>query len=134
MFRFLLTITALATTAFAWTAPSPQTRQGFLQTAVASATGAVLIASAPPALADETLPNGVKIVVKEKGSGPQPEIGDLAAIRFSAFAGDVKIDDIFDTPEPYFTRVGGGGLIKGVEAVLPMMRVGDRWVLTIPVS
>jgi len=61
-------------------------------------------------------------------------LGELATIRFSAYAGVVKIDDIFDTPEPYFTRVGSGGLIKGVEEVLPMMRVGDRWVLTIPVS
>ena len=58
----------------------------------------------------------------------------MAAIRVSAYAGDNKIDDIFETPEPYYTRIGSGGLIKGVEEVLPKMRVGDRWVLTIPVS
>jgi hypothetical protein len=46
----------------------------------------------------------------------------------------VKIDDIFDTPEPYYTRVGSGAMLKGVEEVLPMMVLGDRWVLTIPVS
>jgi hypothetical protein len=87
-----------------------------------------------PAFADETTASGVSIKVTKSGTGPQPTIGELAAIRFSAYQGETKIDDVFDTPEPYFTRVGSGGLIKGVEEVLPKMRVGDRWVLTIPVS
>lgn len=87
-----------------------------------------------PAFADETTASGVSIKVIKSGTGPSPTVGELATIRFSAYAGEVKIDDIFDTPEPYFTRVGSGGLIKGVEEVLPKMRVGDRWVLTIPVS
>jgi FKBP-type peptidyl-prolyl cis-trans isomerase len=87
-----------------------------------------------PAFADETLPSGVAIKVVKSGNGPQPDIGELAAIRFASFAGENKIDDIFETPEPYYTRVGSGGLIKGVEEVLPKMRVGDRWVLTVPVS
>lgn len=85
-----------------------------------------------PAFADETLPSGVAIKVTKSGKGPAPEVGEMAAIRFSAYAGDNKIDDIFETPEPYYTRIGSGGLIKGVEEVLPKMRVGDRWVLTVP--
>lgn len=87
-----------------------------------------------PAFADETLPSGVAIKVVKEGKGPATEVGQLAAIRFSAYAGENKIDDIFDTPEPYYTRIGSGGLIKGVEEVLPKMVVGDRWVLTVPVS
>ncbi len=82
----------------------------------------------------ETLPNGVTYEVKKKGDGPQPEIGELAAIRFAAYNGANKIDDIFETPEPYYTRIGSGGLLKGVEETLPLMRLGDRWKLTIPVS
>ena len=72
-------------------------------------------------------------MIKE-GKGPVPDVGELAAIRFKATAGENTMDDIFDTQEPYYTRVGSGGLIKGVEEVLPKMRVGDRWVLTVPVS
>jgi len=79
-----------------------------------------------------TLPNGVSYLVKKSGNGPKPEIGELVAIRFAAYFGDVKIDDIFGTPEPYYTRIGSGGLLKGVEETLPLMQVGDRWVLTIP--
>ena len=71
--------------------------------------------------------------MQKKGDGPKPEVGELVAIRFAASYGDQKIDDIFDTPEPYYTRIGSGALLKGVEETLPLMRVGDRWLLTIPV-
>lgn len=67
-------------------------------------------------------------------SSPHKQVGELAAIRFKATVGQTTIDDIFDTAEPLYTRVGSGGLLKGVEMILPQMRVGDRWVLTIPGS
>ena len=128
--RFFLLL-AFATSVAAWTS-QPATRQGFLQSAAAGAAATFLVAA--PAQATETLANGVTYEIKEKGTGPKPDIGELAAIRFAAYYKDVKIDDIFDTPEPYYTRIGSGGLLKGVEAVLPLMQVGDRFVLTIPVS
>jgi FKBP-type peptidyl-prolyl cis-trans isomerase len=99
--------------------------------AVGSATASLLPTAA--AFADETLPSGVSYTVKKKGDGPKPEVGELVAIRFAAYAGDTKIDDVFETPEPYYTRLGSGGLLKGVETTLPLMQVGDRWVLSIPV-
>merc|ERR1712232_1204589 len=68
----------------------------------------------------------------KSGDGEAPKLGELIGIRFKAFAGANKIDDIFDTPEPYYTRVASGGLIKGVETTLPLMQLGDRWELTIP--
>ena len=107
------------------------TRKAFVNSLIA---GAVAVsAGALPSFADETLPNGVTYKVIKSGDGPKPEVGELVAIRFKAFAGEQKIDDIFDTPEPYYTRLGSGGLIKGVEATLPLMKLGDRWELTIPV-
>ena len=115
-----------------------QSRTEFLRDV--SAVGIAAIASTTVgvlpqyAFADETTASGVAIKVLKSGNGPKPTIGELASIRFAAYNGEIKIDDIFATPEPYFTRVGSGGLIKGVEEVLPKMRVGDRWVLTIPVS
>eukprot|EP00526_Cylindrotheca_closterium_P024426 CAMPEP_0113603630 /NCGR_PEP_ID=MMETSP0017_2-20120614/1377_1 /TAXON_ID=2856 /ORGANISM="Cylindrotheca closterium" /LENGTH=147 /DNA_ID=CAMNT_0000512027 /DNA_START=204 /DNA_END=647 /DNA_ORIENTATION=+ /assembly_acc=CAM_ASM_000147 len=80
----------------------------------------------------ETTPAGVPYEVIKKGDGPKPEVGELIAIRFAAFNGSNKIDDIFETPEPYYTRLGSGGLLKGVETTLPLMVLGDRWKLTIP--
>ena len=103
--------------------------------AFVGAAGVITASSQPmPVLAAETTAAGVSYEVVKSGDGPKPEIGELAAIRFRAFAGSNKIDDIFDTPEPYYTRIGSGALIKGVESTLPLMRVGDYWKLTIPVS
>jgi hypothetical protein len=143
----LLLSTLIPTAAFVSPAPlsrssatslsAQKSRTEFLRDAAGlgiAAASALASGVALPAFADEITPSGVSIKVTKSGTGPAPTVGELAAIRFSAYQGQTKIDDIFDTPEPYFTRVGSGGLIKGVEEVLPKMRVGDRWVLTIPVS
>lgn len=96
---------------------------------------ATLVSNTPAALAaGDTLPNGVTYTVQKKGTGPAPEKGELAAIRFKAQVKDGKmIDDIFETAEPYYTRVGSGGMLPGVEGALPYMHLGDRWILEIPV-
>ena len=114
---------------------SSMSRLDFVKAGAFAAAG-IALSPATPAFAGEqvTLPSGVKYEVVKSGSGPQPDKGELAGIRFKAnveATGNV-IDDIFETPEPYYTRVGSGGLLKGVEEVLPSMRVGDRWILTIP--
>jgi len=82
--------------------------------------------------AEIKLPSGVMAEVVKEGKGAKPDTGELIAIRFAAYVGDRKIDDIFETPEPYYTRLGSGGLLKGVESSLPLMKLGDRWKLTIP--
>ena len=142
----LVALLAVPSTTWAWTTPSavrgdvqstalamkPSTRKTFVNSIIAGAIATS--AGALPSFADETLPNGVTYKVIKTGDGPKPEIGELIAIRFKAFCGDTKIDDIFDTPEPYYTRLGSGGLLKGVEETLPLMKLGDRWELTIPVS
>jgi len=128
----------------AWTAPKTSnsqppaaaevSRKSMLQTLVQGgvATAAATFLVEQPAWAGEKLPSGVVYDVVKSGSGAKPEVGELVAIRFAAFVGDRKIDDIFDTPEPYYTRMGSGGLLKGVESTLPLMKLGDRWKLTIP--
>jgi len=119
------------------------TRRAFVQAATSTIIGgaaSAFVAVPAPAAFAETLAegsttktaSGVAIKVIKSGGGEQPRVGELMGIRFKAFAGKTKIDDIFDTPEPYYTRCGSGGLIKGVEEVLPMMKLGDRWELTVP--
>ena len=129
----LSVIAICASMAQAWTSNNcaQLSRQDMLKTMGGVAAGWMLTSIPSGA---ETTPAGVKYEVIKKGSGPKPEVGELIAIRFLAFAGSNKIDDIFDTPEPYYTRLGSGGLLKGVETTLPLMVVGDRWKLTIPVS
>ena len=142
-----LFLVSLAASASAFAPSAPQTRASTSLSAqitrsqvlndVATAFGVVAASTVfnpLAASADEVTPSGVSIKVIKSGNGPAPEIGELAAIRFASYFGEQKIDNIFDTPEPYYTRIGSGGLIKGVEEVLPKMKLGDRWVLTIPVS
>lgn len=128
----------------AWTSPKSSnlkphveaevSRKSMLQTLVNGGvvTAAATLFSEQPVWAAEKLNSGVTYEVVKEGKGIKPEIGELIAIRFAAFVGDRKIDDIFDTPEPYYTRLGSGGLLKGVESTLPLMKLGDRWKLTIP--
>eukprot|EP00551_Chaetoceros_affinis_P003910 CAMPEP_0203638156 /NCGR_PEP_ID=MMETSP0088-20131115/4268_1 /ASSEMBLY_ACC=CAM_ASM_001087 /TAXON_ID=426623 /ORGANISM="Chaetoceros affinis, Strain CCMP159" /LENGTH=181 /DNA_ID=CAMNT_0050492735 /DNA_START=216 /DNA_END=761 /DNA_ORIENTATION=- len=121
---------------------SEQSRSSFLQTLTGTAAAAAFSTLTSPqiAFAEEgssvTLPSGTTYDVIKTGEGPRPTIGELAAIRFRAEVKQTgnKIDDIFDTPEPYYTRVGSGGLLKGVEEVLPKMRVGDRYMITVPTN
>lgn len=128
--------TSSSTSLYSSSSSAPTSRTDFLRdiAAVGFTAAAGFGLGSSPAYADEITPSGVAIKVTKAGNGPAPKIGELAAIRFASFQGETKIDDIFVTAEPYYTRVGSGGLIKGVEEVLPKMRVGDRWVLTIPVS
>lgn len=115
------------------TALSAQVSRSDFVRLVAGSAAAAALAGGPalPAFA-ETTPSGVVIEVVKNGDGPKPTVGEMAAVRFKATTGGNVIDDIFSTPEPYYTRVGSGGLIKGVEETIPKMRVGDRWVLTVP--
>mmetsp|Transcript_12525 Transcript_12525/g.24976 ORF Transcript_12525/g.24976 Transcript_12525/m.24976 type:complete len:198 (+) Transcript_12525:144-737(+) len=112
---------------------SVSTRAGFLQTAIVGASG--IFGLSIPAYADAVKsPSGVLVEKLKIGDGPKPVIGELAAVRFRASVVETgnKLDDLFDNPEPYYTRVGSGGLLKGVEEFIPQMVIGDRWKLTIP--
>ena len=151
----LLAVTSLSSpTTLAWTSSPtttqnnnvsnkndvPLSRSDALKTmGVGLVFGVATIATNPtPAFAADggVTEKGVKYEIIKSGDGPKPEVGELVAIRFNAFvaASGNKIDDIFDTPEPYYTRLGSGGLLQGVETTLPLMRLGDRWKMTIPVS
>ena len=106
-----------------------QSRSSFLQTLsgsaaavifsplVANAEDETVATTAPPAAAPANivkLPSGTMYEVIKSGDGPKPIVGELGAIRFRAEVKQTgnKIDDVFDTPEPYYTRVGSGGLLK----------------------
>ncbi len=93
-------------------------RSNFLKNVVGAAGVASITTMVPSfAFADEEeikLPSGTSYTIIKNGEGPIPKIGELAGIRFKAEVKQSgnKIDDIFDTPEPYYTRIGTGGLLK----------------------
>jgi len=85
---------------------------------------------------EQTTKNGVAYSVLQSGKegGGKPKLGDLVAIRFkgSVKASGAVFDDILASPEPYYTRLGSYNVLPAVEEVLPLMRTGDKWQLTVP--
>jgi len=88
---------------------------------------------APPSVT--TLPSGLTYSVIKKGSGGEKPIkGDLVAIRFKASIQGTGaiIDNIMDSPEPYYYRAGSGVVVPAVEEAVLMMRTGDVWQMVVP--
>jgi len=85
------------------------------------------------ASAAEKTGSGLEYTVVKSGSGGRPITGDLIAIRFKGKvqATGAVFDDIM-SGEPYYTRVGSGNVLPGVEEAVKLMRSGDTWNLTLP--
>ncbi|CAM9674522.1 unnamed protein product, partial [Choristocarpus tenellus] len=111
-----------------------QTRGEVLQTLwkAALTTGTVQGLLASPAFAGETLvtESGLRINKLVEGKGAACVVGDLAGVRFKGNFGSYEFDNVFNTPEPYYTRVGAGTLVKGMDEAISMMHLGDKWELT----
>lgn len=80
-----------------------------------------------------TLPSGLqyKIVTSGPKTGPSPKLGDIVKVHYE---GKLLDGTVFDSS---FARgkaaiMPADGLIQGWLDVLPMMKVGDEWVLYIP--
>lgn len=85
--------------------PSSLTRRAFLLTTLSTA-GALVAATATRS-EDE-----VALKVVKSGAGPTPEVGDLVGVRFKGSYKDVVFDNLFDSPQPYFYRVGSSAVLK----------------------
>jgi len=99
-----------------------------------AAAASVLLAASPVRAEEVTTSSGLKYSVVKSGNGGQPAVGDLIAIRFKGkvAATGAVFDDILESPEPYYTRVGSGNVLAGVEEAVKLMHSGDTWDLTIP--
>lgn len=80
-------------------------RRAFLSTLV-SLTGSVIGVKALDAS------NDLQLKVVTEGKGPAPQIGDLVGIRFKGSYNGVVFDNLFNSTEPYFYRVGSGSVLK----------------------
>lgn len=79
------------------------------------------------------LPDGVRFWYVKKGTGKvHPALGDLVGIRFRAKYGDYIFDDIMQSEQPYYLRIGSKNVIQGVEEVLPLLNTGDVVHMVVP--
>lgn len=77
------------------------------------------------------LPNGIQYEVLRKGSGPQPAISDRVKVHYTGTLTDGREFDSSKRRGEAAT-FGVDGVIKGWQEVLPLMRTGSRWLVSIP--
>ena len=78
-----------------------------------------------------TMANGIQYEVLRKGDGVQPSPKDKVKVHYSGTLIDGReFDNSKNRGEP--ATFGLDGVIRGWREVLPLMRVGSRWLVTIP--
>ncbi len=78
-----------------------------------------------------TLPSGVQYRVVNAGAGDSPTAENQVKVHYTGKTIDGKVfDSSVERGEPAVFPVGG--LIKGMTEVLQKMKVGDKWVVSIP--
>lgn len=78
-----------------------------------------------------TLPSGVQYKVVTAGNGATPTAENQVKVHYTGKTIDGKVfDSSVERGEPAVFPVGG--LIKGMTEVLQKMKVGDKWVVSIP--
>ena len=78
-----------------------------------------------------SLPNGIQYEVLRKGDGAQPKADDRVTVHYTGSLLDGReFDSSKRRGEPATFSLDG--VIKGWREVLPLMRVGGRWLVAIP--
>lgn len=76
---------------------------------------------------------GLTIEKLTEGTGQQVKVGDTVQVHYTGWlTNGTKFDSSRDRGQPFSFRVGVGQVIKGWDAGVASMKVGDRVKLTIP--
>jgi FKBP-type peptidyl-prolyl cis-trans isomerase FklB len=75
-----------------------------------------------------SLTNGLQYKVLKEGSGDMPKSNDTVTVSYK---GSLIDGTVFDQNE-HFTTPVTGRTIKGWSAILPLMKTGSKWEVTIP--
>ena len=80
-----------------------------------------------------TTDSGLKYEVLASGNGQAAQNGDTAVVHYTGWLTDgTKFDSSVDRGSPFEFTVGEGGVIQGWDEAVALMKVGDKWKLTIP--
>ena len=80
-----------------------------------------------------TLPSGLKYEVLQPGDGRAASAGDTAVVHYTGWlTDDTKFDSSVDRGAPFEFGVGQGNVIRGWDEAVALMKIGDKWRLTIP--
>jgi FKBP-type peptidyl-prolyl cis-trans isomerase FklB len=76
----------------------------------------------------KTLPNGLQYKVLTDGDGPMPKTNDTVTVSYK---GSLIDGTVFDHND-HFTTPVTGRTVKGWSEILPLMKTGSKWEVTIP--
>ena len=76
----------------------------------------------------KALPNGLQYKVITEGDGPMPKSNDTVTVSYK---GSLIDGTVFDHND-HFTTPVTGRTVKGWSEVLPLMKTGSKWEVTIP--
>ena len=80
-----------------------------------------------------TLPSGLKYEVIQSGDGQAASVGDTAVVHYTGWlTDDTKFDSSVDRGAPFEFGVGQGNVIRGWDEAVALMKIGDKWRLTLP--
>ena len=80
-----------------------------------------------------TTSSGLQYEVIQSGSGESASNGDTAVVHYTGWLVDgTKFDSSVDRGQPFEFGVGQGNVIQGWDEAVALMKVGDKWKLTIP--
>ncbi len=76
---------------------------------------------------------GLQVETLVTGTGPTPKTGDVVVVHYTGWlTNGSKFDSSVDRGEPFEFVLGRGQVIKGWDAGVATMRIGDKARLTIP--
>ena len=77
--------------------------------------------------------SGLQYEVLASGDGRAASPGDTAVVHYTGWlVDDTKFDSSVDRGEPFEFAIGQGNVIQGWDEAIALMKVGDKWKLTIP--
>ena len=99
----------------------------------AAAAGAAFLAANAKAPGVVTLPSGLqyKVITSGPKTGPSPKLGDIIKVHYEGKLLDGTVfDSSFERKQAAIMPLDG--LVQAWLEALPMMKVGDEWVLYVP--
>ena len=80
-----------------------------------------------------TTPSGLQYEVLASGDGRAASLEHTAVVHYTGWLVDgTKFDSSVDRGEPFEFAIGQGNVIKGWDEAVALMKIGDKWKLTIP--
>ncbi|MCE2787033.1 MAG: FKBP-type peptidyl-prolyl cis-trans isomerase [Bacteroidota bacterium] len=80
-----------------------------------------------------TTTSGLKYKIVQKGNGPRAENGAMVFVHYvGTLTNGTKFDSSRDRGQPFSFKLGTGGVIKGWDEGIALLKVGDKAILTVP--